>query len=259
MGRLDGKVAIVTGGARGIGEATVRLFVAEGAKVVVADVLEAEGAALAASLGDAAHFVRHDVTDAGRWAEVVRITEERFGKLDILVNNAGILMMKGLFDHSPDDIRRIIDINLTGTIFGTQAAAAAMRKNGSGSIVNISSADGLTGANAVTAYTASKWGVRGFTKAAAMELGPEGIRVNSIHPGGVDTVMTGAGLRTREQFDASFRVYPAQRACDPVDIAHGILYFASAEGRYCMGAELAIDGGLTAGHYYSGLPGAPRA
>ncbi len=257
MGKLENKVAIVTGGARGIGEATVRLFVEHGAKVVIADILENEGQAVADSLGDSAIFTRHDVTQEESWKSLMSLTEESFGGLDILVNNAGILEFLGLDMYTVEGMQRTIDINLMGVMIGTQAAIEPMRKRKGGSIVNISSADGLIGSNAHAAYVASKWGVRGFTKAAALELGLEKIRVNSVHPGGVFTPLANMRGASREDFDNNFKLYAAQRGCDPIEIANGILYLASDDSSYCMGTELAIDGGLTAGNYYYGAPGSP--
>lgn len=256
--RLAGKVALVSGGARGIGEAIARRFVAEGASVMIADVLEDEGRAVAENLGDAARFMRLDVTSSENWDAVIAATEAAFGKLDTLVNNAGVIVFKTLDDHSEAEMRRILDINLLGVMLGTQRAVPAIERAGKGAVVNISSADGLDGANALTAYCASKWGVRGFTKAAALELGPRGIRVNSIHPGGIATPLANPTNIPRETFDTFFRIYPAQRAGDPSEIASAAVFLASDESAYCMGSELAVDGGLTAGHYYMGMPGSPQ-
>ncbi len=257
MGRLQGKVALISGGARGIGAAMAQLFAQEGAKVVVGDVLVDEGEALAADSNGSIIFQRLDVTSPADWSSIVQRTETAFGKLDICVNNAGVLLFKAVAELEPEEIRRVLDINLYGVILGTQAVVAAMQRNGSGSIINVSSADGLSSANAVSVYCATKWGVRGFTKSAALELGPLNIRVNSLHPGGTYTRMTVEGMMSREDFDGAFKVYPAQRAADPIDIARGALFLASDDAGYCMGTELAVDGGLSAGHYYFGLPGSP--
>jgi 3alpha(or 20beta)-hydroxysteroid dehydrogenase len=259
MNRLQGKVALVTGGARGIGEGIVRRFVREGAQVVIADVLEAEGAALASELGDAAAFVRLDVTRRADWDAALTETERRFGRLDCLVNNAGVIVFKSLDDLSETEMRRIIDVNVIGVMIGSQAAIPLLERDGGGSIVNMSSADGISGANALSAYCASKFAVRGFTKSCALELGPRGIRVNSIHPGGIISAMTNPTNAPREHIDQAFRIYPAQRAGDPEDIAAAAAYLASDDGRYCYGTELSVDGGLNAGHYYMGLPGSPPA
>lgn len=258
MNRLQGKVALVTGGARGIGEGIVRRFIAEGARVVIADVLEAEGAALAAELGEVATFVRLDVTRRADWDAALAETEQRFGRLDCLINNAGVIVFKTLDDLTEAEMRKVIDVNVIGVMIGSQAAIPLLERDGGGSIVNMSSADGISGANALTAYCASKFAVRGFTKACALELGPRGIRVNSIHPGGIVSAMTNPGNAPRAQVDHGFRIYPAQRAGDPADIAAAAAYLASDDAAYCYGTELSVDGGLNAGHYYMGLPGSPK-
>lgn len=256
--RLQGKVALVTGGARGIGEGITRRFIAEGANVMIADVLEAEGQALAAELGDKAAFQRLDVTRSDQWQAALDATEAHFGRLDSLVNNAGILTFATLDQLPEDRMRQIIEVNLIGTILGTQAAVPFLEKSGGGSIINMSSADGLTGANGLSTYCASKFGVRGFTKAAALELGPRNIRVNSIHPGGIFTEMANPTHIPRDLYDKGYWIYPAQRSGDPADIGAAAAYLASDDARYCYGTELAVDGGLTAGHYYMGMPGAPK-
>ncbi|AGH49633.1 short-chain dehydrogenase/reductase SDR [Sphingomonas sp. MM-1] len=257
MRRLENKVAIVTGGARGIGEGIVRRFVAEGARVVIADVLDDAGRALAAELGDVAAYEHLDVTSRADWDRVIAAAEARFGRIDSLVNNAGIIVFKGLDDLSEAEMRRIIDVNLMGVMIGTQAVIPAIERAGGGSIINMSSADGISGANALTAYCASKFGVCGFTKAAALELGPRGIRVNSIHPGGIYTPLANPTGVPRADYDRNFRIYPAQRAGDPADIGAAAAYLASDDATYCIGTELSVDGGLNAGHYYMGMPGAP--
>ena len=257
MNRLEGKVALVTGSARGIGAGVVRRLVAEGAKVIVADVLEEEGTALAAELGDGTRFVRLDVTSVADWNAAIALAEEAFGRLDILVNNAGVIVFKAIDDLSEDEMRRIIDVNLMGTMLGTKRAIAALERSGGGSIVNISSADGISGANALSAYCASKFGVRGFTKACALELGPRNIRVNSVHPGGIMTSMANPQGLSKEEYDKGYKIYPAQRSGDPADIAAAVAYLVSDDGAYCIGTELSVDGGLNAGHYYMGLPGSP--
>lgn len=255
MRSLEGKVALVTGGARGIGEGIVRRFVAEGAQVMVSDVLAAEGRALADELGQA--YVDLDVTDRTQWDAAITETEARFGKLDTLVNNAGILVFKRLDDLGEEEIRRILDVNLIGTILGCQAAIPALERAGGGSITNMSSADGISGANSLTVYCASKFGVRGFTKALALELGHRRIRVNSIHPGGILTPMANPTGLPRETYDKGFWIYPAQRSGEPADIAAAAAYLASDDAKYCIGTELSVDGGLNAGHYYMAMPGAP--
>ncbi len=255
--RLAGKVAIITGGARGMGAATSRLFVAEGAKVAIADKLEAEGAALAAELGANARFWNHDVTSEAAWAALVSEVEAAFGGLDVLVNNAGIIIFKGLLDTSADDFRRVLDVNLVGEFLGIKAVAPGMIARGKGSIINISSVDGMKGANCLVAYASSKWGVRGLTKVAAMELGHKGIRVNSVHPGGVDTVMSNHTNSPREELNASYANIPLQRIAGPEEVAAASLFLASDEASYVHGTEIVVDGGMTTGVYYTGFPGAP--
>ena len=190
MARLDGTVALVSGGARGMGACHVRGLVDEGARVVVGDLLDAEGTALAEELGSAAHYVHLDVTSDDDWQRAVATTEERFGPIGLLVNNAGIVAYGSVADMAPDDFRRVIDINLTGTWLGMHYAAPSLRKSAGGVIVNISSTAGMQGYAMISAYTASKWGVRGMTKTAAAELAADGIRVMSIHPGPIRTPMT---------------------------------------------------------------------
>jgi 3alpha(or 20beta)-hydroxysteroid dehydrogenase len=257
MERMAGKVALVTGGARGIGEGVVRRFVAEGAQVMISDVLDAEGQALAAELGEAAAYLHLDVTRRDEWDAAIAATEAKWGRLDCLVNNAGVIVFKRIDDLTEAEIRRLLDINLIGTIFGTQAAIPALERAGGGSIVNMSSADGISGANSLSVYCASKFAVRGFTKATALELGPRGIRVNSIHPGGIFTPMANPTGIPREHYDMGFWIYPAQRAGDAEDIGAAAAFLASEDGKYCIGTELSVDGGLNAGHYYMTMPGAP--
>jgi len=258
MKRLEGHVALVTGGARGIGEAIVRRFLSEGARVIIADIIDDEGKALVDELGEAATYQHLDVRRSENWRAVVAAIESEQGRLDCLVNNAGILAFSRLEDLPEEQVRNIIDINLIGTILGVQICVDLLERSGGGSIINMSSADGLTGGNGVAAYCASKFGVRGFTKAAALELGPRGIRVNSIHPGGIFTQMANPTGLPREQYDKGYWIYAAQRAGDPEDIAAAAAFLASSDAAYCFGTELAVDGGLTAGHYYMGVPGAPK-
>ena len=245
--RLAGKVALVTGAARGQGEAEARRFVAEGARVVLGDVLEDEGNAVAASLGpEAAVFVPLDVTSEGAWQEAVAETVDAFGGLHVLVNNAGVLPnFAPLVDTGLDDFMRTITINLVGTFLGMKAAAPAMKDSGGGSIVNISSSAGMWGVPYGAGYTASKFGVRGITKTAALELGHDGIRVNSVHPGGVKTPMTAAG--GDEGDSAYYRQLPINRIGTAEDITNLVLFLASDESAYCTGAEFVIDGGMLAG------------
>jgi len=251
MGRLDGKVALISGGARGQGEAEVRRFVAEGAKVVFGDVLDAEGEVVAKDIGDAAVYLHLDVRSEADWARVVAEAESRFGKLDILVNNAGILSMGVLTHDTPlEDYMRVIEINQVGVFLGMKAAIPAMLRNRKGSIVNISSTNGLSGYGGTIAYTASKFAVRGMTKNAALEYGKAGIRVNSIHPGAIDTAMTkpdNIGGITLEDQDTLYDLTALPRVGQPEEVASLALFLASDESSYSTGAEFLIDGGMLAG------------
>lgn len=256
MARLKGKVAIITGGARGMGAATVRVFCAEGAKVVIADVLDAEGQKLAAELKGQAVFVHHDVTDEASWAKVIAETS-KLGPIDVLVNNAGVLLFKTIADTSKADFERVIGINLNGTFLGVKLVGADMLKRGRGSIVNISSADGMKGANGLGAYCASKWGIRGLTRVAAMEYGHKGVRVNSVHPGGIDTAMGNPYAEAKAEVNKRYTMVPLQRVGDPEEVAKTSLFLASDDSSYLCGAEIAVDGGMLTGQYYVGFPGAP--
>lgn len=243
MGRLDGKVAIITGGAQGMGAAESRLFVAEGAAVVIADIADDEGAALAAELGERARFVHHDVADENDWAEAVAAAAE-LGPLNVLVNNAAIHWTRSIADETVDGMRRMLDINLIGTFLGMRSVIDPMTEAGGGSIVNISSIGGTTGLVNHGAYGASKWGVRGLTKVAAVELGPAGIRVNSVHPGPIESGMLVAERHGRPEL---FGHLPLQRAGAPSEVADLVLYLASEQSSYQTGGEYIVDGGSTAG------------
>jgi 3alpha(or 20beta)-hydroxysteroid dehydrogenase len=257
MQRLANKVAIITGGARGMGAQTSRLFVEEGATVVIADLLEDEGRALAAELGEAASFRRLDVSKEEGWQQLVHETVERHGRIDVLVNNAAVLVFGAIEELTQAQFERALSINLTGTFLGVRSVAPIMREQRAGSIVNISSVDGLRGVNALAAYVSSKWGVRGLTKVAALELGPHGVRVNSVHPGGVDTVMSNPTGASRDELAPQYRTVPQQRIGAPEEIARATLFLASDDASYCNGSELSVDGGVAAGSYYPGLPGSP--
>ncbi len=249
MGRLDGKVAVITGGARGQGAAEARRFVAEGAQVVITDILDSEGKEIAASLGANAIYCSHDVRHEDSWAEVVAAAQSAFGKLNVLVNNAGILHMAPILETSLEDYMRVVETNQVSCFLGMKAVAPAMQTAGSGSIVNISSIAGMTGTPGLVAYTASKFAMRGMTKVAALEFGPMGIRVNSIHPGGVATPMVGIENFNDDTLDAmaGFGSIPIQRIGTPEEMANLALFLASDESSYCTGSEFIADGGLLAG------------
>ncbi|WP_436777973.1 glucose 1-dehydrogenase [Yinghuangia sp. YIM S09857] len=241
---LAGKVAIITGAARGMGEAEARLFAERGARVVMTDILEDEGRAAAEKIGDAAVFVRHDVSSAEDWARVVGVAAERFGGVDVLVNNAAMLRHALVMEETAENLDRILKVNLFGTFHGIQAVVPSMTARGGGSIVNISSLAGLQGIPKHAAYGASKWAVRGLTKTAALELGEDGIRVNSVHPGGVDTAMLGREVvRGRGGYPA----VPLRRVGEPEDIGELVVFLASDASSWITGTEFVIDGGSTAG------------
>ena len=258
MKRLENKIVLITGAARGMGAATARLFAAEGARLVITDVLDAEGEALARELGDAALFRHHDVADEEQWRRVAQEAVSRFGGIDVLVNNAGVLLMRGVLDITKQDFERVLGINLVGTFLGIKTVAPSIIERGGGAIVNISSIDGLKGSNATAAYSASKWGVRGLTKVAAMELGPRGVRVNSIHPGGISTPMTMRPGAAAQAATAKFyKGVPLGRVGQAEEVARVTLFLASEDASYVCGAEIAVDGGMSIGPYYMSQPGAP--
>ena len=245
--RLQGKVAIISGGARGMGAEEARMFAREGAKVVIGDLLETEGMAVAAEIGETggdALFVNLDVTDESSWQSAVEAAVERFGKVDILVNNAAILRTQGLLETTEEIWDEVMDINVKGTFLGVKSVIPEMRKASGGSIINISSGAGITGSRRNTAYHASKGAVRIFTKSAAIQYAAENIRVNSVHPGPVDTDMLASSLSVegaRRPEDV-----PLGRSGRPEEIAYGVLYLASDESSFVTGSEVVIDGGRTA-------------
>ncbi|GGN23141.1 glucose 1-dehydrogenase [Streptomyces fuscichromogenes] len=244
MARLDGKVAVITGGARGMGAAHARRFVEEGASVVITDVLKDEGEALAAELGDQARFLAHDVSEAAGWDEVVALAEETFGPVGVLVNNAGVGQVRALLDTTEAEYRRIVDINQLGVFLGMKAVVPSMRRAGGGSIVNVSSTAGMVGVQLGAAYSASKFAVRGLTKSVAAEFAAEGIRVNSVHPGVVVTPMTDKYGFTGDH--PAIRAIPARRPGRPEEVTALVLYLASDESGYSTGSEFVVDGGQTA-------------
>lgn len=247
MGRLDGKVALITGAARGQGEAEARLFAAEGASVVLGDVLDNLGEKVAADLGDVAAYAHLDVTEPSQWTAAVEMATSRFGRLDTLVNNAGILKVGPIEQQPVEDYMAVIRVNQVGCFLGMQAVVPAMRQAGGGSIVNTSSTSGFVGMAGLSAYTASKFAVRGMTKCAAIELGPYGIRVNSVHPGGVDTEMSRLPEFGDIDSEAVYGGLPAGRIGQPEEVAKLVLFLASDDSSYCTGSEFLVDGGFTAG------------
>lgn len=243
MTRLLDKVAIVTGGASGMGEAHVRRFVEEGAKVVFTDINQDAGSKMAEELGENSLFVKHDVTDEAGWQAVVEKTEAVFGPVNILVNNAGISMSKSIFDMSLEDYKKIVNINQVSVFLGMKSVLPSMQKAGGGSIVNISSMNGIVGG--AVGYTDTKFAVRGMTKAAALQVGHLGIRVNSVHPGVIETPMVTQGDAV-EQIKEFAKSIPMRRMAQSEEVTNMVLFLASDESSYSTGSEFVIDGGLTA-------------
>jgi 3alpha(or 20beta)-hydroxysteroid dehydrogenase len=246
MKRFENRTVIVTGGARGMGASHARGFIAEGANVVIADVVDQEGRSLVDELGGRAIFSRLDVTSEADWAATVTAAENAFGPVSVLVNNAGIVHVARIADTEPADWSRVIDINLTGTYLGIRALAPAMRKAGGGAIVNISSGAGMSGAFGLGAYVASKWGVRGLTKTAALELARDHIRVNSIHPGATRTTMA-AQPDVEAVMAASVKNLAIPRIAEPEELTRLVLFVASDEASFSTGSEFIADGGALLG------------
>ncbi len=244
MGRLDGKVAIVTGGARGQGAAEARLFAAEGAKVVISDVLAEQGRATAAEIGDNAVFQAHDVSSEEEWDAAVAVALDRFGRLDILVNNAAIQINAPLAEYSLEDYQAVVSVNQVGVFLGMRAAVRPMSEAGGGSIVNISSGAGIRATKYMIGYAASKYAVTGMTASGALELARYNIRVNSIHPGVIDTDMI--QTNTPEMTAAMVKLTPLRRLGGVDEVANLALFLASDESSYMTGAHVPVDGGITA-------------
>ncbi len=237
MGRVDDKVAIITGGAQGMGAADARMLVAEGAKVVIADILDEPGQALAAELGDAARYVHLDVSDEEQWQAAVDAAVTAFGKVNVLVNNAGIVQVAPLKSLDVEKWNRVLAVNLTGAMLGIKAVLGPMKEAGGGSIINVSSIEGMRGASWVHSYVASKWGLRGLTKSAALELASDNIRVNSLHPGFIRTPMT-------KHFPDDMVGTPLGRPGKPEEVATFVVFLASDESSFSTGSEFVVDGGL---------------
>jgi len=247
MSRLHDKVAIITGAARGQGEATARLFAAEGCSVIMTDVLSAEGEAVARSIGERAAFMRHDVSDEGDWASVVDHALARFGKIDVLVNNAAIAHFAPIEETGKADLQRLLNVNVVGPFLGIKAVLPLMKQARRGSIVNISSVDGLRGTTGLSAYDACKWGVRGITKAVALEAAAYGVRVNSVHPGAIDTPMLNPEGMADTTPIATAMGIPFGRVGRSPEVAAVSLFLASDDASYVSGSEVAVDGAWTAG------------
>lgn len=245
MEKMLGKSALISGGARGIGGTAARLLVEAGAKVVIGDVLEDVGRKHAADLGPAASFVPLEVTSEASWQRAVAHAVAHGGGLSVLVNNAGIFRRGGIADTTPEQYMQMVNVNQLGVFLGMRAALPAMRDKG-GAIVNISSTSGMVGSSNSCAYSATKFAVRGMTKSAALEFGPLGIRVNSVHPGNVDTDMSRAGL-TPEIVQSMATRIPLRRQGQPGEVAELILWLASDASSFCTGSEFVVDGGLIAG------------
>ena len=244
MSSLDGRCALVSGAARGQGAAEARALASAGASVVLGDVLDDQGAAVAASIGSRARYSRLDVTSPSDWAAAVEVAEREFGPVTVLVNNAGILRHGPVQSTSAADFSAVLDVNLLGTYLGIRAVLDSMRSAGGGSIINISSVGGMLGTPGAVAYVTSKWGVRGLTKAAASDLARFGIRVNSVHPGPIQTDMIADGGFEAARFIESNKTrMPIRRMGQPEDVASVVVFLAGPGSSYMTGAELAVDGG----------------
>ena len=252
-GRVAGKVVLISGGARGQGEAEARAIAREGGRVVIGDVLDEVGEKVAAELGHAAAYQRLDVRSPRDWERAVAAAEHRFGRLDGLVNNAGISRAGSIEAMPLDDYLEVVNVNQVGCFLGMKAAIPALRRAGGGSIVNISSTAGLEGVAGMAAYCASKFAIRGMTKVAALELGHAGIRVNSVHPGTIDTLMVWGPEFEKVDKAAYFAKQPIPRIGTPDEVAALVLFLISDESRFSTGAEFVADGGVLAGHRVEGL------
>ena len=252
MGDLDGKVAIITGGSAGQGAAAARRFVEEGALVVIADIADEQGKALAVELGESACYRHLDVSTEDDWKTVVDEVVQNHGKVDILVNNAGILFFSALADTTLEQYERVIRINQIGTFLGMRAVVKPMIAAGGGSIINTSSIEGLAAVPMLTAYSSSKFAIRGMTKVAAVELGPQGVRVNSVHPGMIDTKMVSHAAGGAEiDLTQPARKVALRRMGQPEEVAELLVFLGSDKSSYCTGAEFVVDGGATATHAFN--------
>jgi 3alpha(or 20beta)-hydroxysteroid dehydrogenase len=255
-GRLAGKVAIITGAARGQGAAEARLFASEGAAVVITDVLDTDLKIVAEEIGSAALAVTHDVSSEDAWAAVVRAATETYGGVDILINNAAIYWTRPLLEEKVADFERLLKVNLIGAMLGIQAVTPSMSQRGGGSIVNIASYAGTAGIYGHGSYGMSKWALRGLSKVAAVELGVQGIRVNTVLPGSIDTAMLPVA---REEWETRFANVPLGRVGTVEEVAEAVLFLASDDSSYLTGAELNVDGGITSGRRPEALLNPPSA
>ena len=254
MGRLDGKVVLITGAARGTGAATARRFVAEGARVLVGDVLDELGQGVAHELGSAAFYKRLDVTSESDWQQAVAFAEQQFGRLDVLVNNAAILHLAPIARTTLDDWNRVIAVNQTGPFLGIRATTPAMRRSGGGSVVNVASLDAVEGLNGFSAYSTSKWALRGLSRCAALELGRYRIRVNTVCPAGGSDEMSAPFRPPGVEAAAYVADRAIPRRAELNEIAAMILFLASDESSFCTGCDYLVDGGHTAGTLLAAIP-----
>ncbi len=257
MGELESKIAIVTGAARGTGASIARRFAEEGAQVMLGDVRDEAGEEVAKRIGAPATYRHHDVTSADEWSRMVDATLEQHGRIDVLVNNAAVLHL-GTLDHTPEDVfRHVLEVNTLGPFLGMQAVVPRMREQGGGAIVQVGSIDSLVGMNGITAYCASKWGLRGLSKAAALELGRDGIRVNSVCPSGGNMEMYGPWMEQLATIATETRSYTDNRAI-PGEvpkkvIADAVVFLASDRSSHCTGVDLPVEGGAAAGRFIPGF------
>jgi 3alpha(or 20beta)-hydroxysteroid dehydrogenase len=258
MGRLDGKVAIVTGAARGTGSFVARRFAAEGARVAVADVMDEPGRAVAREFGKGGRFVHLDVSDEGAWNDTVASLAADWGPVDVLVNNAAVFESTTIEDTTPERYLRVVGVNQLGPLLGIRAVLPGMKAAGGGSIVNVLSVSGLEGQNGTMAYASSKWGLRGVTKCAAMELGPFNIRVNGVCPDIGSPDMVSPWITGEIDIDRMLAAKPIRRFGSLEEVAAAVLWLASDESSYVTGLDLAVDGGRTLGTMLQGLAGIPE-
>ena len=258
MNRLNNKVAIITGAARGIGKAISEKLHEEGATIVLTDILDKEVSQTAKTISEETLSFKHDVSLERDWLSISEEVIRKYGKIDILVNNAGRLLFKSFLETTEEEFRQVHDVNVIGVFLGMKTIAKFMVEKKSGSIINIASSSGIEGSNGLLAYTGSKFAIRGMSKVAALELGPLGVRVNSVYPAGMNTIMGNPANLPKEEADKPFKQFPAQRIGEPIEVANAVAFLASEESSYCMGTELEVDGGMTAGRYYFHAPGAPE-